>query len=52
VLVSGVSGEETVVEPPRGQREGWHPAPIPLAVGDQLRLAASTTFLVIEGYPC
>ena len=52
VLVSGVSGEETVVEPPRGQREGWQPAPIPLAVGDQLRLAASTTFLVIEGYPC
>lgn len=51
VLVSGLTGEETVVEPARSQREGWQSAPIPVAPGDQLRLAASTTFLLLEGYP-
>ena len=51
VLVNGLTGEETVVEPPRGQRDGWQASPVPVAPGDQLRLAASTTFLLIEGYP-
>lgn len=51
VLVNGLTGEETVVEPPRGQRDGWQASPAPVAPGDQLRLAASTTFLLIEGYP-
>lgn len=51
MLVNGLTGEETVVEPPRGQRDGWQASPVPVAPGDQLRLAASTTFLLIEGYP-
>lgn len=51
VLVNGLTGEETIVEPPRGQREDWQPSPVSVAPGDQLRLAASTTFLIIEGYP-
>lgn len=51
MLVNGLTGEETVVEPPRGQRDGWQASPVLVAPGDQLRLAASTTFLLIEGYP-
>lgn len=51
VLVSGLSGVERVVEPPRGQRDGWQPAPVAVSPGDQLRRASATTFLVVEGYP-
>lgn len=51
VLVSGLTGDERVVEPPRGQRDGWQPAPVAVSPGDQLRLASATTFLIIEGFP-
>lgn len=39
MLVNGLTGEETVVEPPRGQRDGWQASPVPVAPGDQLCLA-------------
>lgn len=51
VLVNGLTGEEVVVEPPRGERAGFEPAPVPLHVGDTLRLGSATTFLVVEGRP-
>lgn len=51
VLVSGLTGEETPIEPPASERRDFQPAPVPLAPGDQLRLGQSTTFVLIEGLP-
>ncbi|WP_276915735.1 FHA domain-containing protein [Parvibacter caecicola] len=51
VLTSGVSGEETVVEPPQEQRFRFRSAPVPIAPGDTLALGQSTLFVVVEGYP-
>lgn len=51
VLVNGLTGEETVVEPPRSERSGFSPQPVPLGAGDTLRLGSVTTFLVVEGKP-
>lgn len=51
VLVSGLSGEEVVVEPPACARKDWESHPVELKVGDQLRFGQSTTFVLIEGFP-
>ena len=51
VLVSGLTGEETTVEPPAAERREWQAAPVEVAPGDQLRLGESTTFVLIEGLP-
>lgn len=51
VLVSGLTGEEVVVEPPVSARKDWTNRPVELSPGDQLRFGQSTTFALIEGLP-
>lgn len=51
VLVSGVDGACTVVEPPRKRDDGFAPYPVELHPGDTIVLAEDTTFAVIEGVP-
>lgn len=51
VLVNGASGEPVVVEPPRVEQDGFVSKPVAIRPGDELVLAKSTKFLVIEGVP-
>lgn len=61
VLVSGLTGERTVVEPTHEERRqmrraekaapGVEPPMFRVFPGDQLELAKSTTFLLVEGIP-
>ena len=51
MLVSGASGESVVVEPPPAERDGFVSKPVAVRPGDELILAESTKFLVIEGVP-
>lgn len=50
-LVSGLSGEAVVVEPPKAERGEFVSAPVPLCPGDSITFGASSTFVVIEGFP-
>ena len=47
VHISGASGDETVVEPPRGQRNGLPGAPVRLQAGDRIVLAGTTEFVFV-----
>lgn len=49
VVVSGATREVIMVEPPRDEREGFEPHPVPLRSGDELILADDTIFIVLEG---
>ena len=48
---SGATRALTVVEPPRGQDEGFERVPVRLRSGDELLLADDTAFIVLEGFP-
>lgn len=51
VLVSGVDHEERVIELPQGERSCEESVPVPIHPGDELILASSTRFMVLEGIP-
>ena len=51
VLISGADGSETVVEPPRGSGAAQTAGPVEVHAGDELVLAGSTRFMLIEGVP-
>ena len=50
-LTSALTGEGTVVEPPKKQRDGFEPRPVKISLGDTLTLGSQTTFIAIEGFP-
>lgn len=50
VLISGLDHEERVIEPPRSERsDGNSEEMVPVNPGDELLLASSTRFMVMEG---
>lgn len=50
ILISGLDHEERVVEPPRSERsDGGNGEAVPVNPGDELLLASSTRFMVMEG---
>ena len=50
VLISGEDGSETVVEPARASASACA-EPVEVHAGDELVLAGSTRFMLIEGMP-
>lgn len=51
VLISGADDSQTEVEPPRGSGRAQTVGPVEVHAGDELVLAGSTRFMLIEGMP-